>query len=317
MNILQIFYQKILQKKKEEIINEIKYESFKSIIISLLTDDEYSKLNKIIDINFINKFVYGIDIYEEKINNNTYFSKTKIAYDNSKIIDFFISNNIDFVPFEPEKYLIIIFDQRLSSEKILSAENTYYEFLNNDKSKYDYFSIPNLDINDRFIIQKEDFFLKKIKKHTELINKYKNNNILLVHSIANNSQIQIYSYVYEDNHFQGLDNYSYNKIDYEYFFNELHGKILDYWKNKNIVKSSLLNKLQCRIQTLNLVELKTIKNIINQNEMIKKITTNEISFNNSLYDLAYFGNLNILVKSLYKNKIHLEFSNNFCEIKIL
>ena len=110
------FLSENISKKKEEIINEIKYDSFKNIIISLVTNDEYTKLNKIIDINFINRFVYGIDIYEEKINNNTYFSKTKIAYDKSKIIDFFLSNNIDFIPYEPEKYLIIIFDQRIFSE---------------------------------------------------------------------------------------------------------------------------------------------------------------------------------------------------------
>ena len=96
------FLSENITKKKEEIINEIKYDSFKNIIISLLTNNEYTKLNKIIDINFINKFVYGIDIYEEKINNNTYFSKIKIAYDNSKIIDFFLSNNIDFIPYEPD-----------------------------------------------------------------------------------------------------------------------------------------------------------------------------------------------------------------------
>ena len=102
-----------ITKKKEEIINEIKYDNFTNLIISLLTNNEYTKLNKIIDINFINRFVYGIDIHEEKINNNTYFSKTKIAYDKSKIIDFFLNNNIDFIPYKPEKYLIIIFDQRI------------------------------------------------------------------------------------------------------------------------------------------------------------------------------------------------------------
>ena len=83
-----------ITEKKEERVNEIKNDSFKKIIISLLTTDEYNKLNKIIDIDFINTFVFGVDIYEEKINNNTYTSKIKFAYDNSKIINFFINNNI-------------------------------------------------------------------------------------------------------------------------------------------------------------------------------------------------------------------------------
>ena len=53
--------------QKEEIINEIKYDSFKNIIIPLLTNDEYIKLNKIIDINFINRFVYGIIFLRKKL----------------------------------------------------------------------------------------------------------------------------------------------------------------------------------------------------------------------------------------------------------
>lgn len=302
---------------KEEKIYEIKYDSFKKIIISLLTNDEYTKLNKIIDINFINRFVYGIDISEEKINNNTYFSKIKIAYDNSKIIDFFISNNLDFIAYEPEPYLIVIFDQRIFSEKILSPENKYYKFLDNNKLKYEFFSIPNLDINDRFIVQKEDFFYKKISNYDKLFNKYKNVNILLVHSIFKNNEFNIYSYIYEDNYFYSLDSFYYKKIDYEKFFYDLQIKTLDYWKNKNIVNSSKLNQLECKVKTLNLVELKTIKKIIDNNKIIKIIKANEISYNSSIYDLLYYGNLNILIKSLNKDKIHLKINDNLCEIKII
>ena len=90
------------------------------------------------------------------------FQKQKLLMIIQKLIDFFISNNMDFIPYEPEEYLIIIFDQKLFSEKILSPENKYYKFLVNNKLKYEYFSIPNLDINDRFIIQKEDFFIRKL-----------------------------------------------------------------------------------------------------------------------------------------------------------
>ena len=51
--------------------------------------------------------------------------------------------------------------------------------------------------------------------------------------------------------------------------------------------------------------------------MIKKIKANEISYNSSMYDLLYYGNLNILIKSLNKDKINLEITDNLCEIKII
>ena len=114
-----------------------------------------------------------------------------------------------------------------------------------------------------------------------------------------------------------MDSFFYEKIDYEKFFDDLQSKTLDYWKNKNIVNSSKLNQLECKVKTLNLVELKTIKKIINKNKMIKQIKANEISYNSSMYDLLYYGNLNILIKSLNKDKIHLELIDNLCEIKII
>ena len=77
------------------------------------------------------------------------------------------------------------------------------------------------------------------------------------------------------------------------------------------------NKINCKINTLNLIELKTIKKIINYNKMIKKITTNKISYNNSNYELVYFGDLEILIKALNKDNINLKFIENECNIKIL
>ena len=123
--------------------------------------------------------------------------------------------------------------------------------------------------------------------------------------------------VYANDNFQKLDNILVKKINYELFFKNLHSKVLDYWKNKNIVNPSLVNKINCKISTLNLVELKTIKKIINKNNMIKQINTNEISYNNSNYELVYYGDLDILVKSLNKDKIRLKFIDNLCDVKIL
>ena len=102
------FSSKNIKLKKEETINLIKKQSFKKIINSYLTSDSYNNIIKNINIDLINTFIYGIEIYEEKINNNNYFSKLKIAYDNSKIINYIINNNINYVSYEPEKFLIII-----------------------------------------------------------------------------------------------------------------------------------------------------------------------------------------------------------------
>ena len=59
--------------------------------------------------------------------------------------------------------------------------------------------------------------LKKINNNDELIYKYKNKNILLIHSITNSNEVNILSYIYENNNFQKLDNVLVKKINYELF----------------------------------------------------------------------------------------------------
>lgn len=311
------FISENINLKKEETIKSIKFKSFKNLIDLTLTDYEYKKFTKNLSIDLINNFLFSIDINEEKINNRNYSSKIRITYDKSKIIDYLINNNINFVPYEPEKFLLIIFDQKLFSENILSKENRFYQYLSLNKLHYQYFVIPNLDINDRFIIKKEDFLSKKIKNIEQLIQKYKYKNILLVHSISDLKGVKIYSYIYKNNNFQLIDNSSLSEIDYELFYNNLQNTTLNYWKNDNIVQSSNVQNIRCTVKTLSLIELKKIKEIIKNNNIIKKISANVISFNNSIYDISFYGNLNILIKSLNKDKLELKFNNNHCSLKIL
>ena len=306
-----------IKLQKKESINSIKHISFKKLTNSLLTNYDYDKFSNIITTDLINNFVFSLSIYEEKINNKNYSSKIQITYNNSKIINYFINNNINFIPYDPEKFLIIVFDQKLFSEKILSKENNFYKYLFLNNLKYEYFVTPNLDINDRYIIKKEDFLSKKIKNHAKLVNKYKYKNILLVHSISDLNGVNINSYVYKNNNFELIDNVFFSEIDYELFFHNLHKKTLNYWKNNNIVNSSKITNLTCRIKTLNLIELKKIKEIIKKNNIIKNINAESISYNNSTYNLLYYGNLNILINSLYKDKLELKSYNNKCSIAIL
>ena len=311
------FVSENLQLKKNEYLNSIKKEGFVKLLSLFLKNYERNALAKDINTDFVNSFIFSIDIYEEKINNNNYSSKVKIAYDNSKIIDYFISNDINFVPYQPEKFLLIIYDQKLFSEKILTSENSFYKYLSNNKNLFEYFTIPKLDINDRFIIKKNDFISKKIKNYEKLINKYNNPNILLIHSINDLSGIHINSYIYKDDNFILLDDTFFSEINYEVFFANLNKKLIEYWKNTNLVNVSKKNIIKCRIKTLNLIELKKIKEIIMNNTMIRNLSANKISFNNSIYDLIYIGDLNILKNSLNYQKVELKLNNKKCNIKIL
>ena len=61
--------------------------------------------------------------------------------------------------------------------------------------------------------KKERFLFKKISNYDRINSyKYKNENILLVHSIFKNNKFNIYSYIYEDNYFYSLDSFFFEKL---------------------------------------------------------------------------------------------------------
>jgi len=306
-----------IKNTKEEIINNIKLNSFENLIESILIEKEYKKIQKNISNDFVNSFLFSLNISEEKIINNKYSSKIQISYDYEKLIKFFIDNNYNFIVYKPEKFLIIIFDQNLSYEKLLSKDNLFYEYLNNNIDHHSEFVLPKLDFNDRYLITKKDFLEKKLNNHNQVISKYNSDNILLIHYKNNSDENYILSYSIEDEIFNLIDKYDFSNKDYKKFFNHIEKVITNEWKQNNLVISSTINKINCEINALNLKELKKIKELIYKNLIIKNVETAKISLKKSIYDITYYGKQNILVKSFNQNKINISFNNDVCKIKLI
>ena len=143
---------------KENKINEIKIKSFQNQITKILTKKNLDKI-PINNINYINSFVLNYKINNEKIINDNYFANIKINFNKKKIISYLIKNKLEFVNKTPDNFLLIIMETNDLNIHLFSEDNNYYKFLNNsiDESFLEYFKIPNLDFNDRFIFNQYHF----------------------------------------------------------------------------------------------------------------------------------------------------------------
>ena len=186
--------------EKEEKINAIKFASFESILKKTLNEKNFKKIEKDININFINSFILNMTIENEKIINNNYFSEIKINFNKNKLINYFINKKINFVENYPNKFLLVIFDENNIEEYNLSKKNSYYKFLKNIKNKKisNFFLIPNLDFNDRYLLNKK-FNDNNLNNFISLNNKYKTNYQILLHSIKINNSYNISVYLIEKN----------------------------------------------------------------------------------------------------------------------
>lgn len=304
---------------KEFKINEIKILSFNKILKNILTNKEYSKFKNKIIISFVDKFILNLKINDEKIIGNKYYAKIKINFNEEIINQYLIDEKIKFINYEPNKFLLIVLEEEKFKKNLLSNNNLFFKkylFLQNNIN-LNYFLMPNLDFNDRFILSIEDFLNLNYEKFKILNNKYQTNNILLIHSVKNKDTYSIKSRVFIESEFHNIGSERFDKIDFEIFFKNISELAIDKWKNLNQLDPTIINSINCSISTNNNNELKFVRNALNNNIYIKKYNLDLIKLNQNKYNINFYGNFNSFNKSLLKSRMFLKLVNNHCLIKII
>jgi hypothetical protein len=303
---------------KENKINEIKKISFQSLIKKILTKKNQKKIN-LNDINFINSFILNYKINNEKITNNNYFANIKINFNEKLIIDYLIENKIEFINKVPNKFLVIIMENSDLKTYLLSDENHYYQYLkNSEKELYNrYFKIPNLDFNDRFVLNQYHFKNDIFGQYNILNKKYGTKYQILINSI-NNKGIIIYDiYLYHNNKKHFVSKIPFNNLNFDKLFDNILLKTINKWKEINQINTSLINELECNININNINELRHVRGLLKSNYLIQKLTLKSIKLNNNLYSISFVGDIQNFKDSLELNRLNLFYQNNLCNIALV
>ena len=81
-------------------------------------------------------------------------------------------------------------------------------------------------------------------------------------------------------------------------------------------KTKILDKINCKINYFNNLELKEIRNNLNNISVIQSLNIKSLSFKNIEYDINYYGNLNILINIFKMNKLDINNLKNQCIIRL-
>ncbi len=296
-------------------IYEIKKDSILTILKKTLYDEDYDKLSQNLSKDLINSFIKNVIINDEKIIGNKYFSKIKINFDKKKIIEFYRKNKISYVEYYPKKFLLIIYDENELSENLLTKNNNFYSYYKKNIKTNDLFKIPNLDINDRYILKKEHIKNKNYEKISEFSKKYDLEEIIVVIAKSYNNKTNFeFTLISRGQIIQ--KEFLLNKNEYEVFFKILKFESLNIWKFVNGIQNSSVNKINCQINYFNNLELKEIRNNLKNISIIQSLKIKSLSFKNIEYDINYYGNLNILTNIFKMNKLDLNHSKNQCVIRL-
>ncbi|MBI04450.1 MAG: hypothetical protein CMI96_01375 [Pelagibacteraceae bacterium] len=300
---------------KNKKIDEVKYLTLDLIFNKILLKKNYNNLKRNLDIDFANIFIKNIIINNEKIINNSYSADIKINYNKKLILDYLRLNKIPYVEEIPKNYLTIIYFKNDYNKHMLTKNNKYYEFLIN--KSYNFYFIPDLSINDRYLLDFKDIENLDVNKINNFKNKYNNIETIIFKIQESNNIYEIEYYLVNKKNLYLIEKTRFDNHLSDNFFIKIQDNIIDKWKEFNLIQNEYLNYLTCKIHYLNLLELKKIKSIINSISLTHKIELIKMSYNVNTYNLEYYGNNDILVGLLNANRIRLKYENENCNIKLL
>ena len=310
------FTSKNIEDDKIEEIKKIKKNSLLSIFNNTLADNDFNELNQFLNEDLINTLIQNIIINDEKIINNKYKSKIKVNYNKKKIIEFYRIKKIPYIEYYPDKFLLIIYEKNSLHNNLFTKNNNYYEFFQNKLKNNNFFRIPNLDINDRFILNENDILNRDSEKLNKFYNKYQSNENLIV-IIKNYKNKKIYDLIlFSNGNILEKKSLSSPK-EINIFFKLLEKETLNLWKQLNQIQNKFLNTLNCRVNYFNMLELKEIRNNLKNVSVINDLNKNKISYRNIEYEIIYYGNLKILFKIIESNNLKINFIDNKCIIGLV
>ncbi len=304
-----------IENDKIEVIKKIKYESGISIFKKILNEEDFIKISNNITEEIINTFIKNIVINDEKIINDKYISNIKINFHKNKIVEFLRFNKLPYVEYYPDKFLLIFYEQEEIGNNLFTRNNNYYKYFISNLMNNDFFKIPNLDINDRYILKEEDILNKNYFKINKFSKKYNSNENLVVISKINNNKKSYELILYSDGNILQKQ-FQYNKNEMKLFFEILQNETLNLWKKLNQIQNYKINILNCKIYYFNLLELKEIRKNLNNISAIKNLNIKNLEYKNIEYDIHYYGNIKILSKILQLNKLKINYSKNSCVIRL-
>ena len=306
-----------IENDKITTINEIKKNSILNILNKTLLNDNYNELSYTLSDNLIDSFIKNIIINDEKIINNKYISKIKINFDKKKIVRFFRDKKIPYVEFYPEKILLVIYEENQINDNIFTKNNNFYSYLSSNSKNNYRFQIPNLDINDRYILNKQNINNQNLDKIYNFSKKYNLDDLIIISVISEKNKI-IYNSLLFSKEKVIQKRFETKRYNYQKIFKILENQSLEMWKKLNQIQNETLNLINCKIDYYNIFELKEIRDNLNNISTIEKLNIKSLSYKSIEYDIYYFGNLKILKDLLKINKLKLNKleKEDMCKIKL-
>jgi hypothetical protein len=280
---------------KEVLINQGFEKAFNDLINKLVKSTDLHKTVNT-SLNEIKSMIETFTIKEEKFINKIYYLNLGVSFNKKKIFSYLEKKNVFPSQIIKNKFLFIpiIVDQK-NSDVLIFSNNPIYENWNEVKNKN--FLIEYLlatEDLEEFSLIKENFPDLENYDFKEIIKKYYLDYAIIALVFKDDDEIKVLSKIYiedkkviKSNSFKNI-NYD-NKENLAILINELKIIYEDFWKNHNLINTSIKLPLSIRVDSKDFILSSKFEKTLNEVDLISNYFISKFNKDYIFYEVIFNG----------------------------
>jgi hypothetical protein len=303
---------------REKYLDKAFSDSFQTLMKKILLTRDLRKVQNT-NLKKIKNLIGSFQILEERYSSNKYRLKIKVYFNELEIKKFLSEKNISFVLLEETK--AIFFPVLYIDDKIKNFDENFF-YKNWKKLEIENeiinFILPLDDLDDILKIEKFKNSIDSINVD-DLVNKYNVDNYIFALIDYKKEKLNIYlkaefnKNMITKNIIYDLDKINNNEKLIK-ILKDLKLKIIDMWKEENLINLLMPLSIDLKFNHKNVGELYKINNVFSKVDIIENYSLEEFDVDNSLFKIYYFGNPKKLTSELIKFGYKLNFDQGYWQV---
>ena len=307
-----------LNFSRDKHFDEAFLNSFEILMTKILLSRDLEKVSNI-KLNQIKNLIMSFQIVNESYSKDEYTANIKVIYNEAKVKKFLGRKNISFS--QPNNISAVFFPVLFVNDEIKNYnENFFYKHWTQIgiKNELINFILPLEDLEDISALIEMKNQIKELNFET-LVNKYDVKNYILALMDYQDAKLSIYIKTNFNNN-KISKNYLYavknieDELVLSFILKDLKLKIIDLWKEANLINTLMPLSIKLKFQHTNLKDLDILRNIFYKISIIDNYTLEEFNINNSFFKIYYYGNPKRLRSELLKFGYKLNNEQGFWQL---
>ncbi len=289
---------------KNKVIDEGFNKAFFKLISLIVKSSDQKKINQT-KLNQIKGMIETFTIKEEKFVNEIYYVNLGVSFNKKKVFKYLEEKNI--FPSVPERkkilFIPIIIDEN-KKDLLLFSNNKIFKEWNNFSENFHLieYVLPTEDLEDLKIIKSKYEFIEQYD-FKEIITKYDLKDSIIALIFKNENQLRVLTKIdISDNIIlknQSFSNTNVYKIEQvEKIIKSLKVVYEDYWKNFNLINTSIKLTLNIKIDTLNNSKISKFEENLKKINLIYDYNIFKFDKDYIYYQIVFNGTTNNFLKSM-------------------